>query len=111
MTVPSFHVRRAWLRTSDLVTPGPHSAKEGPSNRQQFLHIDQDYQLLKLPFKARLEALQAAKSLELGIGAKIHNREHHDAILKDLWSRLPESLQGNLALPGHNAAQRLSSSC
>jgi hypothetical protein len=99
------HGRRDWLRTSDLLPPGPHSAREVPSNRQQFLHGDPDFQLLKLPFEARLEALQAAKTLELGIAAKIHNRERHDAILKDLWSRLPESLQGNESLRGRDAAK------
>jgi hypothetical protein len=45
--------------------PDPHSAKEGPSNRQLFLHGNQDIQLLKPPFDAPLEALQAAKTLEL----------------------------------------------
>jgi hypothetical protein len=69
------------------------------------LHSDQDFQVLELPFEARLEALQAAKTLELGISAKIHDREHHDASLKDLWSRLPESLQGKLALGRRNAAK------
>ena len=54
------------IRTSDLLTPEPHSAKEGPSNRQQFLHGDPEFRLLKLPVEARLEALQAAKTLELG---------------------------------------------
>jgi hypothetical protein len=49
------------------------------------LHSGQDFQPLKLPFEARLEALQVAKTLELGIRAKIHDREHHDAILNDRW--------------------------
>jgi hypothetical protein len=69
------------------------------------LRGDQDFQLLKLPCETRLEALQVAKTLELGIGAKIHDREDHDAILKDLWSRLPESLQGKLALRGRGTAK------
>jgi acyl-CoA reductase-like NAD-dependent aldehyde dehydrogenase len=69
------------------------------------LHSDQDFQPLKLPFEARLAALHAAKTLELGIGAKIHGREHHEVILKDLWSRLRESLQGKLALRGGGAAK------
>jgi hypothetical protein len=58
------------------------------------LHGDHDFLLLKLPFEADLEALQLAKTLEPRISVKIHDREHHDAILKDVWSRLPESLQG-----------------
>jgi len=68
------------------------------------LHGHQDSQLLKLSFEARLEALQVAKTLELEISAKIHDREHHDAILQDLWSRLPESLQGKLAQRGRDAS-------
>src|SRR5262249_6152722 len=60
---------------------------------------------LKLPFEARHGALQAAKSLEPGITAKIHDREHHDVSLKDLWSQLPESLHGKLALRGRNDAK------
>src|SRR5262249_32959993 len=104
MTVPS-RGRGDWIQTSDLLNPGPHTAKKGPSNRQQFLHSDQDFQALNLPFEARLEALQAAKTLELGISAKIRDRAHHDAILKDLWSRSPESLQGKLALHRRDAAK------
>jgi hypothetical protein len=48
------HGRADWIRTSNPLNPGPYSAKEGPSNRQQFSHGDQYFQLLKLPFEARL---------------------------------------------------------
>jgi hypothetical protein len=63
MSVPLAH-RADWIRTSDFLTPWPHSANEEPSNRQQFLHSEPDFQLLKLPFEARLGALQLAKTLE-----------------------------------------------
>jgi hypothetical protein len=69
------------------------------------LHNGQDFQLLKLPFEARLETRQIAKTPELGIGAKIHDREHDDAIVKDLGSRLPEPLQAKPALRGRDTAK------
>jgi hypothetical protein len=57
------------------------------------LHSDQDSQLRKHPFEARLEALQIARTLELGRSAIIQDREHHDAILNDLWVKIGSELR------------------